>query len=68
MSHFRMPMCCVALLISICGCAKQSARNNRSEDERLIRDMEIEASEAVTARDLGHLVSLYADERDSRRR
>lgn len=62
MSHFRILMCCVALLSSICGCAKQSAPDNRAEDERLIRDMEIEASEAVTARDLGHLVSLYADD------
>ncbi len=61
MSHFRILMCCVALLSSICGCASQSAPDTRAGDEQLIRDMETMASEAVTARDLGHLVSLYAD-------
>ena len=62
MSHFRILMCSVALLSLICGCANQSAPDNRSEDERLIRDMETMASEAVAARDLGRLISLYAED------
>ena len=61
MSQFRILMCSVALLSLVCSCANQSAPDNRPEDERLIRDMETMASEAVAAKDLGHMVSLYAD-------
>jgi hypothetical protein len=57
MSHFRKLMCCVALLSSIGGCAKQPTPDNRAEDERVIREIEIEASKALAARDLGRLVS-----------
>jgi uncharacterized protein (TIGR02246 family) len=55
-------MCSVAILVSICGCAKKSTPGNRAEDEREIRQSEIEASQAIAAKDLGKLISLYADD------
>jgi uncharacterized protein (TIGR02246 family) len=55
-------MCCVVLLSSIFGFANQSIPDNRAEDERMLREMEIEASRALVAKDLDHLISLYADD------
>jgi uncharacterized protein (TIGR02246 family) len=63
MSCFRILMCCAVLLSFICGCAKKQATSeSRAEDERVIRDLEIEMSRALAAKDLGKLVSLYADD------
>ncbi len=55
-------LCCAIILLAICGCTKQPIADNRPEDERIIREMEIEAAEAIAAKDLGKLVSLYADD------
>lgn len=60
MSKFRLITCCATLLCSFCGCATRPVPVNRAEDERAIRDLEAEASEALAARDLDHLASLYA--------
>jgi uncharacterized protein (TIGR02246 family) len=62
MRHLGMLMCCVALLTSICGCAKKFIPSNRAQDEGEIRQLEIEASKAIAAKDLDKLVSLYAED------
>ncbi len=62
MLNWRMIWCCVAILVSFCGCAKESTPGNRVEDEREIRQLESEASKSIAAKDLDNLVSLYADD------
>jgi len=62
MCHFRIFVCCVALLSSFGGCATRPTPENRAEDEKVIREMEKELSNALSGRDLGHLLSLYADD------
>ena len=59
---FRMLVCCVALLGLTSGCAKQTIPDTRAEDESLIREVEIEQSKAMAAKDLDHMVSFYADD------
>jgi uncharacterized protein (TIGR02246 family) len=62
MIRLRVLICSVTILSTIGGCVSRSAPDTRAEDERLVRDMETKASAAINARDLGHLVSLYADD------
>jgi uncharacterized protein (TIGR02246 family) len=62
MNYFRILLWCVVLLFSICGCAKRGIPGDRSEDERKVQELEIAASKALAARDLGGLVSLYDDD------
>jgi uncharacterized protein (TIGR02246 family) len=62
MKHFHALICWVALLIAICSCNKKSTPGNHAEDEQEVRQLEIEASKAITAKDLDKLVSLYADD------
>jgi ketosteroid isomerase-like protein len=46
----------------MCGCAKRPTKDNHADDESKIRELEIEASKALVAKDLGKLVFLYADD------
>jgi ketosteroid isomerase-like protein len=62
MTRFCGLICCVALLGSAWGCAKQTAPDTREADARAVRESEIEASNALGAKDLARLVSFYADD------
>ena len=61
MSDFRTLLCCLALLVSLPGYAKQTVPDDRAEDESAIREMEIAGAKAVAEKDLDRLISLYAD-------
>ena len=62
MRHLTMLVCCAVLLASICGCGKESTPGERAEDEKKVGELETAASEAIAAKDLGILISLYADD------
>ena len=61
MRRFRTLTCCILLLGCACGCATRSTAVSRAEDERAIRRIETEISEALAAKDLDRIVALYAD-------
>jgi uncharacterized protein (TIGR02246 family) len=52
----------VALLAGMWGCAPQAAPDTREADERAIREIEIEWSKAVAAKDVERCMSFYADD------
>lgn len=62
MTRFCVLMCCVALLGLTWSCAKQTVHDSREADARAVRESEIEASNALGAKDLERLVSFYADD------
>lgn len=62
MTRFRILLFFIVLLGLISGCAKQNVPDTRAEDERVIRELEIEAWKALEAKDLGRLTSFYADD------
>jgi len=62
MKHLPMVLLCVAVIALIGGCAKERVTDMRAEDERMIRESEIAASNALAAKDLDRFVSFYADD------
>ena len=62
MTHIRMLMCCVALLSVIVGCAKQPAPDTRVEDERVIRELEVEGWKTIEAKNLEGVISYFAED------
>lgn len=62
MRGFRILMLFAVFLSIFCSCRKnQTIPENRADDEKAIRNIESALSDAVAARDLDKLVSLYAD-------
>jgi ketosteroid isomerase-like protein len=61
MINFRMLTCCILLFCFPYGCATRSMAVNRAEDERAVREIEAEISRALAARDLDHMMALYAE-------
>jgi uncharacterized protein (TIGR02246 family) len=62
MRHFTMLVCFAVLFASMCGCGRKSTPGDRAEDEQKVYELETAASEAIAAKDLGTLISLYADD------
>lgn len=53
---------CVALFVLSCGCTKEVAPGDRAEDEREVRELEMEGSTAIKEKDLDTWIALYADD------
>jgi len=62
MYRFRMLVLCIVVFGFISGCAKQDVPDTRAGDERIIRELEIEAWKALEAKDLERLISFYTDD------
>ena len=61
MIRFSMLVVTIALLAFMWGCAPQAAPDTREADERAIREIEIEWSKAIVAKDVERCMSFYAD-------
>jgi uncharacterized protein (TIGR02246 family) len=55
-------MFCIVLLSLISGCAKQTVPDTRAEDERVIRELEIEGLKALETKDLEREMSLFSED------
>ena len=62
MIRFSTLVVTIALLAFMWGCAPQPAPDTREADERAIREIEIEWSKALAARDVEGCMSFYADD------
>jgi uncharacterized protein (TIGR02246 family) len=62
MTRFRMIMFCIALLGLLSSCAKQNVPDTRAQDERAIRELEIEGWKTIEAKDLEGCISFFADD------
>jgi len=62
MTRFRMLVLFIVVLGFISGCARQTGPDTRTEDERVIRELEIEAWRALETKDLERVMSLYAED------
>ena len=62
MIRFSMLVVTIAILACMWGCAPQAAPDTREADERAIREIEIEWSKAMAAKDAERVMSFYADD------
>jgi uncharacterized protein (TIGR02246 family) len=62
MIRFSMLVVTFALLAFMWGCAPQAAPDTREADERAIREIDIEWSKAMAAKDVERCMSFYADD------
>jgi uncharacterized protein (TIGR02246 family) len=62
MIRFSMLVVAVAILACMGSCAPQAAPDTREADERAIREIEIEWSKAIAAKDVERCMSFYADD------
>jgi hypothetical protein len=51
----------LALLFIVGICKSEPTPESYTEDERIVREMEVEASKAIAEKDVGRLLSRYAD-------
>ena len=62
MSHLFFTTLCVGLFGLLCGCTKAVTPADRAEDEREVRELEMEGSKAIEEKDLDKWIALYADD------
>lgn len=62
MSRFSVLVCCITFLGLSWGCARQTVPDTRAADERAVRECEVEASKALSAKDLESFISFFADD------
>ena len=60
MLRFFIPVLCVSFVGMMCSCSEEIASDALGRDEQEIRELDLEWSKAIHAKDLDKLISLYA--------